>query len=86
MDVSDRLILSMYFALTTLSTVGYGDFYPHSIVEKLFGALFQIIGVTIFSLVMNAFVEVVMSGSENGFSNREKDLQRWFNIIKKIRL
>lgn len=26
----DKLIISCYFALTTLSTVGYGDFYPVS--------------------------------------------------------
>jgi hypothetical protein len=26
----DKLIISCYFALTTLSTVGYGDYYPIS--------------------------------------------------------
>jgi hypothetical protein len=85
MQVSDRLVLSMYFALTTLSTVGYGDFYPHSIVEKIFGAFFQIVGVTIFSLVMNAFVDVVMNNSDSRFTNNEKELKKWLNIIKKIR-
>tara|TARA_B110000285_G_scaffold225675_1_gene284275 strand:+ start:923 stop:1177 length:255 start_codon:yes stop_codon:yes gene_type:complete len=27
---SERFIISLYFALTTLSTVGYGDYYPVS--------------------------------------------------------
>ena len=29
----------MYFMLTTLSTTGYGDFYPYSISEKVFGEI-----------------------------------------------
>ena len=29
----------MYYALTTLSTVGYGDFYPMSIAEKIVGSI-----------------------------------------------
>lgn len=34
-----RLITCMYYALTTLSTVGYGDFYPCSIAEKIVGSV-----------------------------------------------
>ena len=51
----------MYFALTTLSTVGYGDFKPISVVEKIFGSIIQIIGVTFFSILMNQFIDVVVS-------------------------
>ena len=40
MPVQDRLILCCYYMLTTLSTVGYGDYYPFSISEKLVGTLF----------------------------------------------
>jgi hypothetical protein len=34
MDVWERMIFSMYYMLTTLSTVGYGDSLPKSIMEK----------------------------------------------------
>jgi hypothetical protein len=34
-----RLITCMYYALTTLATVGYGDYYPCSISEKILGAI-----------------------------------------------
>jgi len=78
MSISDRLILCMYYMLTTLSTVGYGDFYPFSIAEKIVGSLIQIIGVTIFSIVMNAFIGVVVSGRQNTFKDNETNLQRWF--------
>jgi hypothetical protein len=35
----DRIIITCYFTLTTLSTVGYGDFYPVSIGEKIVGSI-----------------------------------------------
>lgn len=43
----------MYFMLTTLSTVGYGDYFPSSIMEKIVGIVIQIVGVSIFSVLMN---------------------------------
>ena len=57
--------------LTTLSTVGYGDLFPFSIAEKIVGSLIQIIGVTLFSIVMNAFIKVVMTLKDNSFRNNE---------------
>jgi len=34
-----KMVWCMYYALTTLSTVGYGDFYPTSIAEKVAGSI-----------------------------------------------
>jgi hypothetical protein len=75
----------MYFALTTLATVGYGDFYPYSVAEKIFGAFIQIFGVTFFSILMNNFIEVVLSMNNTSFNEVEDDLQSWFTLIKKIK-
>ena len=41
-----------YFALTTLSTVGYGDLAPQSNVEKIFGIIIMILGIALFSYIM----------------------------------
>ena len=38
-QIHQRLITCMYYALTTLSTVGYGDFFPKSIAEKIVGSI-----------------------------------------------
>ena len=85
MMTSDRLIRSMYYALTTLSTVGYGDYYPVSVAEKIFGSIIQIFGVTFFSILMNGFIEVVQSIKGNNLNNNEDQLQRWFALIRKIK-
>jgi hypothetical protein len=39
LTIRDRIIYCMYFMLTTLSTVGYGDYYPYSMSEKIFGCI-----------------------------------------------
>lgn len=63
--------------LTTLSTVGYGDFYPYSMAEKVVGAITQVVGVTFFSIVMNAFIGVVMSMNDSEGPNNEDLLAKW---------
>lgn len=59
-DVAKMITALMYFMLTTLATVGYGDYYPSSISEKIIGIFIEIFGVTIFSFLMNKFIEVVL--------------------------
>ena len=44
---------ALYFAFTSLSTVGFGDFHPRSDTERLVGAAMLTFGVAIFSLVMS---------------------------------
>lgn len=42
----------MYFSLTILSTVGYGDFFPISPNEMIFTAFIMLMGVAVFSWIM----------------------------------
>lgn len=80
-----RLIVCMYYALTTLSTVGYGDYYPTSLAEKIVGSVIQIFGVTFFSILMNSFIDVVLSMKSNSFSNNEESIKQWFKLISRIK-
>lgn len=41
-----------------LSTVGYGDMFPLSNLERIIGVLCMMIGVAVFSLVMGQFTEI----------------------------
>lgn len=40
-----RLIDALYFSVTTLATVGYGDLYPKTDIGKLFTVVYIMIGV-----------------------------------------
>jgi hypothetical protein len=80
-----RLVVCVYFILTTLSTVGYGDYYPISIIEKILGSVIMFCGVTFFSIMMSGFIEIVMSIKGESGDQNEKDLDKWFLLIKRFK-
>ena len=82
---STKLLTCMYYSLTTLSTVGYGDFSPQSIMEKIFGSIIQIFGVTFFSILMNKFQDIVVSIKGQNEGLNEQKLQQWFYLIRRIK-
>ena len=60
-DSSRRLIICCYFALTTLSTVGYGDLTPSNNLEKVVGIIIMILGIAFFSFIMGNFNDVLIN-------------------------
>jgi voltage-gated potassium channel len=48
---------SFYFSVITLTTIGYGDFYPVSVLGKVFTIFYILIGVGIIFGFINAFYE-----------------------------
>ena len=60
-DFSDlkKMNTNLYFAFTTLSTVGLGDYYPMSDLERLVGSFFLLIGVSAFSYGMGELLAMI---------------------------
>lgn len=54
-----NLLISIYFAFTSLSTVGFGDYAPRGNIERAFGAFMLLFGVAIFSYIMGNFIEIL---------------------------
>ena len=61
-----RLIKMWYFALTTLSTIGFGDFSPVNVNERLIWSFVLMIGVAVFSLVMGQFIDILLNYKKLG--------------------
>ena len=55
MDVQDIALRSSYFMLTTIATIGYGDFLPQNIYEMSFIMCVMLFGVTLFAYIMGNF-------------------------------
>lgn len=47
-----------YFAFTSLSTVGFGDYHPTNSIERLFCAFILLFGVTLFSYIMSNIIDL----------------------------
>lgn len=52
---------AFYFTITTITTVGYGDYSPGTFVEKLFGVLIMFIGVMAFSFASGALTNLMQT-------------------------
>ena len=57
--ISDDIITLKYFSLTTLSTVGFGDYEPRSDFERLFMAFGMLGGISIFSTILGNVIEML---------------------------
>ena len=48
-----NLVDSIYYAVITMATVGYGDYTPHTEIQKIFATTLAIAGVTLLAYVFN---------------------------------
>ena len=70
----DKLTKVWYFAITTLSTIGYGDYSPVSISERLIASAILMFGVAVFSFIMGQFIEILMNYKSLWKVGHHKDL------------
>ena len=63
------MITVTYFTLTTLSTVGFGDYAPRSDLERACGAFVLMFGVAIFSKFLGDFIDIIAAYKAIGKDN-----------------
>lgn len=59
LPIEEKILRSFYFALTTLSTIGFGDFYPTSDGERILGSFVILFGVALFSIIIGEFLDMI---------------------------
>ena len=80
-----NVIICVYFAFTSLSTVGFGDYHPRSNVERLTCAFILLFGVAIFSYIMGNFISVIEQFKAFHQDLEDGDqLSKFFGTIKKF--
>ncbi len=68
----DLYVTSMYFTVTTVLTVGYGDISAYSVAEKIFCIILMLIGVISFSYSTGALSTIIQSVDAKEASLKEK--------------
>jgi len=59
-DSINSLSIVVYFMLTTLTTVGFGDYNPKSEMERIIMTFILLIGVACFSWIMSQFMDILV--------------------------
>ena len=78
-------IVAMYYALTSLSTIGFGDLYPKTDAERLYVAFMLLFGVAIFSFILGEISYMITSLNtlDQEIGQKEK-LESFFLILEKF--
>ena len=85
MDSNQQALASVYYAFTSLSTVGFGDYYPCSDMERIICAIMLLFGVAIFSFVMGKFIEMIEKVQEfDAVLDKSDQLSQFFGVLKKF--
>lgn len=81
----DNMIALVYFAFTTLATVGFGDYAPRSNPERVVGAFILLMGVAIFSFVMSIFSGLLLKLNKfNAEPEDDENLAKFLGVLKKF--
>lgn len=71
----------LYWAVTTLTTIGYGDITPKTPIARLFTMFIMILGVGIYGIVIGNMANMLQAANRYKEKNREK-LQDLANFLK----
>ena len=79
------MIIVTYWAFTTLTTVGFGDYHPRSDAERAFCSFILLFGVMTFSLIMGNYM-VILESIKNVNSDYDDgdNLSKWLGLIKRF--
>lgn len=84
-EYKDVALRSSYFMLTTIATIGYGDYLPRNIYEMSFLIVIMLFGVTLFAFVSGS-VNTAVAFYSDLYSGEDfiGDLNTWLNSIEEL--
>ncbi|KAM3136932.1 hypothetical protein pb186bvf_011017 [Paramecium bursaria] len=79
-----RYVNSIYWAVTTMTTVGYGDLSPQTPIERLFGVFFLLIACGVFSFTMNTIGNTMqqLSQKQDQYQKKISDINNYMGKVK----
>jgi len=81
----ESMIIVVYFAFTTLATVGYGDYHAVNDSERIVCSIILLFGVAVFSFIMGNFINLLMSFKIVTAENEESEnLTKWLGLLARF--
>lgn len=71
--------------MTTLTTVGYGDFYPVSNTEIFMAVCYMLCGVVFFSYIMSSVIEIINNQQKKmSLEDKTQELRNWLTLLSRF--
>lgn len=81
----NQMVAMTYYAFTTLSTVGFGDFHPKNHHERIVIIFVLILGVATFSYIMSIFIDILTNFQQiNDEFQEDQKLTRFFGLMRRL--
>ena len=79
------VIRCMYYIMTTLTTMGFGDYLAYSSYERVVSLIFEMFGVALYSYIMGNFLEIMQSYDKKfGSTDKSAEFQIWFALLDRF--
>ena len=80
-----KMMAMAYFSFTTLSTVGFGDYYANNSGERGFMVFIMVGGIICFSYIMGLFTEILNVFLEiDAPLNEHEQLDKFWGVFKSL--
>ncbi|XP_032232878.1 potassium voltage-gated channel subfamily H member 1 isoform X2 [Nematostella vectensis] len=63
--IAARYVSALYYTLTSLTTIGFGNISPNTTAEKLFGCVTMLLGSILFSLIFGQVSAILQQSQKN---------------------
>ena len=76
-DVASKYLVSLYWAIATILTVGYGDISAHTTLERCFSIIWMLVGIAFYTLTIGVITSVL-----DQIDTKESDLNQKLEVIE----
>ncbi len=81
-SIHEKYVTSLYWSLTTLTTVGYGDIHPENDAERMYGIFMFVVGAVVYASIFANVTSLLgkFDEAKNRFTDTVSSVAEFFRV------